>query len=168
MLAIFDETEAGARARRAVGTRLKDTLTSEWQCLGVQLGYRYEDSPICIPTARRRRPTTCRDYVPTARPGSRAPHAWLPDGRSTLDLFGRGFVLLRFGARAMRGALEAAARAQRRAARGRTTSHRPRSPRFMAASWCCVRPDGHVAWRGDAVPPTPSRIIAVVRGAEAR
>jgi hypothetical protein len=31
---------------------------------------------------------------PTARPGARAPHAVLPDGRSTRDLFGREFVLL--------------------------------------------------------------------------
>jgi hypothetical protein len=27
-----------------------------------------------------------RDYLPTTRPGGRLPHAWLPDGRSTLDL----------------------------------------------------------------------------------
>ena len=29
------------------------------------------------------------------RPGTRAPHVWLADGRSTLDLFGTEFVLLR-------------------------------------------------------------------------
>jgi putative polyketide hydroxylase len=37
------------------------------------------------------------DYVPSARPGSRAPHVWLErDGArlSTVDLFGRRFVLL--------------------------------------------------------------------------
>ena len=39
-------------------------------------------------------------YVQTSRPGHRAPHAWLADGRSTLDLFGKGFVLLRLGAEA--------------------------------------------------------------------
>jgi len=32
----------------------------------------------------------------TARPGHRAPHARLADGRSNLDLFGHGFRLLRF------------------------------------------------------------------------
>jgi hypothetical protein len=32
--------------------------------------------------------------VQSSWPGSRAPPAWLPDGRSTLDLFGRCFVLL--------------------------------------------------------------------------
>ena len=36
------------------------------------------------------------DYLPTARPGHRAPHLWLDEARttSTLDLFGDGFVLL--------------------------------------------------------------------------
>ncbi len=37
------------------------------------------------------------DHVPVARPGSRAPHVWLERGGtrlSTIDLFGRGFVLL--------------------------------------------------------------------------
>ena len=37
------------------------------------------------------------DYVPTARPGCRAPHAWLGRGDeslSTLDLFGPGFTIL--------------------------------------------------------------------------
>ena len=37
------------------------------------------------------------DYIPTARPGSRAPHIWLErngEHMSTLDLFDRGFTLL--------------------------------------------------------------------------
>ena len=38
-------------------------------------------------------------------PGGRAPHAWLADGRSTLDLFGRGFTLLRFADAPDAGAL---------------------------------------------------------------
>ena len=32
--------------------------------------------------------------MPSPRPGARAPHAWLAEGSSTLDLFGRSFVLL--------------------------------------------------------------------------
>ncbi|GHB90336.1 FAD-dependent monooxygenase [Cerasicoccus arenae] len=34
------------------------------------------------------------DYTPSGRPGGRAPHLWLTEGKSTLDLFGQGFVLL--------------------------------------------------------------------------
>ena len=97
---ILDDTPRRVRARGAqVGTRLKESLREEWECLGVHARLSLRGfADLHCPTARPRRPTRCRDYVPTARPGSRAPHAWLPDGRSTLDLFGRGFVLLRFGA----------------------------------------------------------------------
>ena len=35
-------------------------------------------------------------YRPTAFPGARAPHVWLGSGNSILDLFGDGFVLLKF------------------------------------------------------------------------
>ena len=78
------------------------------------LGYRYDNSPICIPDGTPPPPDPISDYYPTARPGARAPHAWLADGRSTLDLFGRGFVLLDFpGAPADATRLTAAARAQR-------------------------------------------------------
>ena len=74
-------------------------------------------------TARRRRRQSISDYRPTTRPGARAPHAWLPDGRSMLDLFGRGFVLLRLGGDAAGSpALEARSRAA--ACRSRS----PRSP----------------------------------------
>jgi hypothetical protein len=42
-------------------------------------------------------------------PGTRAPHVWLGDGRSTLDLFGDGFVLLSAGGDPWRHAAGAAA-----------------------------------------------------------
>ncbi|SIO63590.1 putative polyketide hydroxylase/tetracenomycin A2 monooxygenase-dioxygenase [Bradyrhizobium erythrophlei] len=100
------------------------------------------------------------DYVPSARPGSRAPHVWLMRGNeqiSTIDLFGPHFVLLagRDGG------------AWRQAAQGIATS----LPPLMAftigkdgdlvdtdGNWhdaygvdtdgaVLIRPDGHVAWR---------------------
>lgn len=85
----------------------------EFRTIGAQLGYRYDPSPLCIPDGSPPPPDEMETYVPTARPGSRAPHAWLSDGRSTLDLFGRGFTLLRFP-----GAPEAAALRNAAAERG--------------------------------------------------
>src|SRR5262249_40412058 len=105
------------------------------------------------------------DYRPTTRPGARAPHAWLADGRSTLDLFGHGFVLLRLGANAPESsALEAAF-----ACRKVPLSVVPLADQSIAALYerklVLVRPDGHVAWRSDALPDDPSAIADHVRGA---
>src|SRR5262245_14332809 len=74
--------------------------------------YCYEASPICVPDGTAPMPDT-PSFVPSTRPGTRAPHAWLPDGHATLDLFGDGFVLLRLGAKPPDDApLIAAARAR--------------------------------------------------------
>src|SRR5262244_2033486 len=60
--------------------------------------YCYEGSPICAPDEAPVPAAETAQFVPSTWPGSRAPHAWLDDGRSTIDLFGNGFVLLRLGA----------------------------------------------------------------------
>lgn len=57
------------------------------------------DSPAIVPdgTSQIQVANPITDYVPSARPGSRAPHIWLEragEKLSTLDLFGREFVLL--------------------------------------------------------------------------
>jgi hypothetical protein len=104
-------------------------------------------------------------YTQTARPGARAPHVALPDGRSTLDLFGRGFTLLRLtpDAPSGEGLVQAAA----------DTGVPMRVVRLDASEVLAayqrplvlVRPDGHVAWRADAEPRQPRAVIDAVRGA---
>src|SRR5262249_34898993 len=103
-------------------------------------------------------------YVQTARPGARAPHVWLKDGRSTLDLFGRGFVLLRLGDNAPTGAGIVTA-AQKRGVP--LTSIVLSEPQVFAAyqrSLVLVRPDGHVGWRADQEPDDALALIDVIRG----
>jgi hypothetical protein len=101
--------------------------------------------------------------VASARPGSRAPHAWLGEGRSTLDLFGRGFVLLRFGD-ADTAALEEAA-AARKMPLAIVDLDEPEAAALYERRLVLVRPDGHVAWRGDAMPDAADVLIDRVRGA---
>ena len=102
-------------------------------------------------------------YEQTARPGSRAPHCWLADGRSTLDLFGAGFVLLRFADAETAGIETAAADA------GMPLETVDIRDADIAAAYdaalVLVRPDGHVAWRGDAPPGDAAAVIERVRGA---
>ena len=113
-VAIEDDTSEGAQVRRRVGEALVRGVGGMFRTIGLQLGYRYEDSPICVPDGTPPYPDDPEDFVPSARPGSRAPHVWLGDGRSILDLYGRGFVLLRLGADAPDGSAFEAAAAERR------------------------------------------------------
>src|SRR2546429_498839 len=94
---------AGDAARKAYGDWYPEIMRHEWFMNGYHLGYRYDDSPIVWPDGTPAPPLETSTYTQTARPGARAPHVWLADGRSTLDLFGRGFVLLRLGGDAPTG-----------------------------------------------------------------
>ncbi|HJT05311.1 MAG TPA: FAD-dependent monooxygenase, partial [Stellaceae bacterium] len=162
---IADDTPQGAATRAKVGPAFTEMMRHEWFTLGIHLGYRYEGSPICWPDGSAPPPDEARKYVPVARPGHRAPHAWLADGRSTLDLFGRGFVLLGFDA----DAGEAAPLLQAAETRGVPLAFaalaEPQVAALYERKFVLVRPDGHVAWRDDRMPEEPLRLIDVVRGA---
>lgn len=97
------DDDSGAEARARAADAVIRTRAREWSSLGIQLGYRYSDSPVVFPADDSPvvfpadHPDTsddAEDYVPSGVPGNRAPHVELPDGSSTLDLFGRSFVLL--------------------------------------------------------------------------
>jgi len=147
---ILSPTPAGDEARRLIGEALVAENEKSWHPVGVHLGYIYHPSPIVVPDGTAKPEDDTFGYVPTAFPGARAPHAWLSDGRSTLDLFGDGFVLLKF-AEVDTSALEDAART-----RGvPLTVHRITDPEIANLYECklvLVRPDGHVAWRQDEPP----------------
>jgi hypothetical protein len=161
---IDEDSAAGAAQRAALGKKLEQHVGEEFRTLGLQLGYRYEDSPICVADGTPPTPDDPANYAPTARPGHRAPHVWLRDGRSILDLFGRGFALLRFA-----GAADGDALARAAAQRGvPLTVHEvteAEAADLYQQRLVLVRPDGHVAWRGDAAPDDAVGLIDRVRGA---
>ena len=95
---IFQPGAASDAARKEYGDWFAAIMRHEWFANGVMMGYRYDNSPIVWPDGTPAPPDQSHPYIQTARPGARAPHVWLDDGRSTLDLYGRGFVLLRLGA----------------------------------------------------------------------
>lgn len=159
------------------GTGLLDTYEAEWRpaarrsvdlsrrldganlraassLLGHVLGAAYETGAF-VPDGTRAPDVTdpVADYVPTARPGHRAPHYRLPDGsgRSAVDLFDGRFVTLSGSERWCAAALDAAA------AWGVPMSAHLISDPAWAALYqlqprgaVLVRPDGYVAWRSPA------------------
>ncbi|MGH8237282.1 MAG: hypothetical protein ACREXP_09715 [Steroidobacteraceae bacterium] len=164
---IEDAGEAGAQIRRAVGASIEATKLREFNTLGVVLGYRYDDSPVILSDGTRRSPPDFLNYVPSAHPGCLAPHAWLHDGTSLYDHFGPGFTLL---------ATEAAAAADiDRAcwdfAVAGIPLHvlRPREPAIAdlyQARYALIRPDQHVAWRGNEWPGRTAQLPHRVAGCE--
>jgi hypothetical protein len=166
--AILDDTPEGEQTRARVGRDFSQAMSREWHTLGIHLGYRYDNSPICWPDGTEAPADNPGVYTPTTRPGSRAPHVWLEEGQSTLDLFGRGFTLLGFGAHPDE-ALALIEAADKRTVPMTFISIDKESAAYLyQRKFVLVRPDGHVAWRGDRMPADPLRTIDIIRGAAAR
>ena len=149
-MAIADDTPEGEALRQKVGQEIAATKTREFHTLGTVLGLCYEDSPIIEGESG---PSPVRDgmhYRPSARPGCLAPHAWLDDGRSIYDLFGQGFALV-----VADGTDDAeVTRAEHEARALDVPFNIVRPPGvpvadLYGANLTLVRPDQHVAWRGN-------------------
>jgi 2-polyprenyl-6-methoxyphenol hydroxylase-like FAD-dependent oxidoreductase len=163
---ILSPTPEGDAARREIGRGLVEENEKSWHPVGVHLGYIYHPSPIVVPDGTPMPPDDTIGHRPTAFPGARAPHVWLAPGRSTLDLFGEGFVLLAFGDVPVDAIVNAAT------TRGvPLTVHRidnAEAAALYGRRLVLVRPDGHVAWRGDSSPADPLVLVDAARGAGPR
>jgi hypothetical protein len=163
--AILDQTSEGDAFRQKLGAEFSETMRHEWFTLGVHLGYRYADSPICVPDGVAAPPDQPNRYVPSSSPGCRAPHMWLGPDRSTLDLFGKGFALLGFGADAADIEKFTTAALTRGIPLAFAAIDHAAAAALYERKLVLVRPDGHVAWRGDRAPDDALAVIDRIRGA---
>jgi 2-polyprenyl-6-methoxyphenol hydroxylase-like FAD-dependent oxidoreductase len=161
------DTPAGAQARRKMGEELVCIQTERVITDGLALGYQYASSPIVCGDGAAPAPTSTVEYHPTTFPGSRAPHAWLSDGRSTLDLFGNGFTLLRLGPGAPEPFAMERTFAERSVPLTTVSIANPAIATLYERPLVLVRPDGHVAWRNDEAPADPIAIVDHVSGSDA-
>jgi 2-polyprenyl-6-methoxyphenol hydroxylase-like FAD-dependent oxidoreductase len=150
MEGIEAEGPTGEAVRARVGARIQADKLREFHTLGVVLGYHYAGSPVVVAdgTAPPRRDFV--NYVPSASPGCRAPHVWLHDGTSLYDHFGAGFTLL-VAPDADASAIQAAEREALDAGAPLTVLRHPVAALadLYGARLALIRPDQHVAWRGD-------------------
>jgi len=165
--AVFEPGPAGEAARREYGQWFTQMMRREWFTLGIQLGYRYDPSPIVWPDHTPAPSDDPNVYVQTARPGSRAPHLWLEPGRSTLDLFGQSLILLCLGSDPPAGEGLRRAAAARGIALARVALPNRAVWEAYERRLVLVRPDGHVAWRDDREPEDPGMVLDVIRGMRA-
>lgn len=160
-----DDDAAGARLRTEVGAAIQDAKVREFKTLGVVLGYTYRGSPIVVDDGSAPAPRHVTRFEPDACPGNLAPHAWLADGSSLYDGFGTGFTLL-VCADEHAPDVERALRDANRLGIPLTVVA-PREPALAPlyrARLALIRPDQHVAWRGDAWPEAGADLLERVTG----
>ena len=163
-----DELDADGPAGEALRGEVARALQvkdPEFHSLGLVLGYDYPDSPVVVPDGTARAEHQVTSYEPSATPGARLPHVWLPDGTSIYDLLGEDFTLIRLGPTADADALSAAAARLGVPLRVLDLAHLPRLRTLYEADLVLVRPDQHVAWRDGEVD-DPAALLRRVIGAQ--
>ena len=138
--------QAGANVLPRDAAAIQRAKASEFYSLGLVLGYSYAGSPVIQPGAApaRRSSGDVTSYTPSAEPGARLPHHWLPDGSSLYDRLGPGFTLLGPPGLAA-AAADLAARAARRRIPLTVIEAPPDYP--WREEFLLIRPDQHIAWR---------------------
>jgi 2-polyprenyl-6-methoxyphenol hydroxylase-like FAD-dependent oxidoreductase len=131
---------------------------------GIELGYRYNDSPVVCHEDAPEPPWRPAEYTPTTWPGGRPPSLLLEDGKPICDRFAPSFTLVDFTGDGSADPLLKAAAAQ-----GLPVSHTVVTDAGARQVWerdlVLLRPDHHVAWRGNGTPADPAAVVRRVRGA---
>ncbi len=141
----------GDAARADIAARVQVAKHGEFHSLGLVLGYQYADSPVVVTDGTSESQLDPSHYEPTARPGARLPHRWLPDGRSVYDALGPGLTLLLLDPEADPSPFVVAASARETPLHVVDLCLLGCTPTDLAerygATMLVVRPDQHVAWR---------------------
>jgi 2-polyprenyl-6-methoxyphenol hydroxylase-like FAD-dependent oxidoreductase len=156
-----DDTDAGQAHRHHVAQFLA-TNNAENLSLGIELDVRYDNSPVVVPDGSSAPPWDRRTFVPTVRPGHRAPNI-VREQDTLFDQFGPGFTLV--------DALDDNSQSSRLLSEaahvGLPIRHLIVTDPDLASLYqhrlVLIRPDLHIAWSGtDAT--DGAGIIAQVRG----
>jgi 2-polyprenyl-6-methoxyphenol hydroxylase-like FAD-dependent oxidoreductase len=155
---------AGDAGRTRAGQDAYDLNIQQYCCGGLNFGYFYAGSPIIAYDGDEHPPYTMAEFTPSSVPGCRAPHLWLDPHRSLYDALGPDYTLIRFDPTVSVAALTQAA-ARRRTPLAVLDVAAPAAQALYRRKLVLVRPDQHVAWRGDDEPAAPLNVIDLLRGA---
>jgi 2-polyprenyl-6-methoxyphenol hydroxylase-like FAD-dependent oxidoreductase len=163
--AIADFTPDGEAARvRLVEIAERQQRWSN-DLLGIELGYRYDGSPLIEPELGDPPDADSFDYMPSTWPGARVPHIWLRDGSALQDHLGRQYTLLHTCPLTAADADLAQAFAELGApyATFEFDAETAGTP-FEGYPLILARPDLHIAWRGREQVRDPRRFAARFTG----
>ncbi|WBB50428.1 FAD-dependent monooxygenase [Verrucosispora sp. WMMA2044] len=130
---------------------------------GIELGYRYDDSPVICSDNTVEPEWSPWRYTPTTWPGSRPPSLRLHTGELIFDHLGQRFTLVDFAGDGRADGLLNAASAQ-----GMPLHHTVVTDDSARQRWerdlVLVRPDQHVAWRGNRSPVDATAVVRRILG----
>lgn len=163
---IEDSGPEGERIRAEIGELCYDINVHQYCCGGLNFGAYYDGSPLISYDGAAHPLYSMSGFTPSTVPGCRTPHVWLSDGRSLYDAMGPEYTLLRLDPTVDVGAVVDAARIRGVPLQVLDISSEDAGTAYTS-KLVLSRPDQHVAWRGDVVPPDPAALIDRVRGATA-
>jgi len=162
--AIYDDSKKGEKVRKKIGDRILKLGNLENEAIGIEAGYRYAQSPtICYDATSIPPPFEKNKLQPSTYPGLRIPAIWLKDGQAIPDLLSDQFTLIRFADIDV-SAFEQAAK-KRKFPLTILDIREDHAATIYEKNLILVRPDQHVAWRGNRMPEDALTIIDKVRGA---
>jgi len=160
---IFSGTEAGESMKRKLIQVADSEQRKGNRMIGAELGYRYVDSP-CIDNIPGGPEHRVGEYNPNVWPGSRLPHCWLDDGSALQDQLSETYILLSLGKKPLDTSKlrQSYEKIGAPVAEVRIESNRLRD--LYGFDLLVLRPDMHVAWRGNDAPPNPQEIASISTG----
>lgn len=165
---VAEQTVASAAANMAAmpadlaaadAAAIRVAKSPEFYTLGLVLGYSYAGSPVvqggvlpagvlpagARPAGARLAVADVGRYTPSAEPGARLPHCWLPGGGSLYDQLGTGFTLVGPAGAGDANVADFSERARALRIPLTVTAAPPGYP--WRDEFLLVRPDQHIAWR---------------------
>jgi 2-polyprenyl-6-methoxyphenol hydroxylase-like FAD-dependent oxidoreductase len=160
---IRENSDDGAATRAQVARLAQVAQRRSHEMSGIELGYTYATSPVICAEPGPPHESDSFHYLPSANPGSRLPHVMLSDGRPLQDVAGPGFTLLNFGRAEVATGLASALRDAGVQVTVRSLAE-PRAHAVCGRRLVLLRPDLHIAWRGDESPADSEHVARVVTG----
>jgi hypothetical protein len=161
--ALFEDGAGGDTARAEFAAFAEPLNRRVYEMHGTELGYRYA-SPVIAPEAGPPPPDDSFAFLPSTYPGRHLPHLWLADGTALYDRLGAGYTLLRLGGnRAGTQPLEYELQ-NLNVPLAVIDIDDPAARDICERNFLLLRPDMHVAWRGDAPPEHPRDLARLVTG----
>lgn len=166
---IADDSVEGATTRAELAAIANREQRWSNDLPGIELGYRYRDSPLIVEEQGDAPDSDSFEYTPTTWPGARLPHIWLSDGTAIQDHLGRCYTLVHLpGTTKQADALRRAFDRIGAPFSSFEVHSDATSAVYENYAMILVRPDLHVVWRGRSELMDPDVLAAIATGQLAR